>query len=168
MSVSENNTYVKIPPQVYYTSEPQVGQRVVISNVNQKALPVTGIVVIEPSGQMHKVSRKHAVNRKLGKNGISVEFNLPKRTTISQIVLVINVWCPAGGNMHTASVSIRDKNKKVWENTQPLKWGEKYIDVYVQKPRIIHGPPQQILCNGRPNCTQENVLNEHLQENVWD
>ena len=93
MSESENNTYVKIPRQVYYVTRPETGRYVTISNMSRKILPVKNIIVIDAAGKMQQFMRKRATTRILGEHGVAIEFMLPKSIDIAQIVIEVDVFC---------------------------------------------------------------------------
>lgn len=169
MSMIENNTYIHVPQSEYYTTDPVEGRFVVIRNNNKKSLPIDRIVVVGADRDMQYYKRKHAIIQKSGKHGVAFIFKLPRDTLISQIILDTNIFCEDQKNMHASHVEIRDGDfKSVWNNTDPLEIGIRYIFVYVQKPKIIHGDPQSVLCNGLPSCAQENKLNLQLQRDIWN
>lgn len=169
MSTSVNNTYVHVSPSEYYVTNPVKGRYVIIKNINKKNLPINKIVVIGTNKQLYPLKRKQAVIKPIGKYGIAFTFKLPRSVTISQIVIDINSYCQDQVNMRSAQVEIRDMDfKQVWQNTEQLHIGSRYIFVHIQKSKIIDGDPQQVLCDGSLNCTQENVLNFQLQRDIWN
>ena len=169
MSTSVNNTYVHVSPSEYYVTNPVKGQYIVIKNVNKKKMPINKIVVIGTNRQLYPLKRKQATIKPVGKYGASFTFKLPRPVTISQIVIDVNPFCQDQKNMRSAQLEIRDADfKQMWQNVDQLHIGSGYIFVYVQKPKIVEGDPQQILCDGSLNCTQENVLNFQLQRDIWN
>jgi hypothetical protein len=168
VSTSVNNTYVHVSPNKYYVSNPVQGQYIIIKNVNKKKLPINKIVVIGTNRQLYPLEREQSTIKKICDYGISFTFKLPMSVTISQIVIDINPYYQDQKNMRSAQVEIRDSNfKQVWQNTKQLNIESGYIFVYIQKPKIVEGDPQQVLCDGSLNCAQENVLNFQLQRDIW-
>jgi hypothetical protein len=168
MSTSVNNTYVHVPRNEYYTTNPINGHYIVIKNLNKKRLPIKKIIVVGTNRQLYPIEIKQSVVKQIGQYGISFTFKLPKKILIAQIIIDMN-YNKTQKNMHTSIVEIKDKDLKTkWKNSDPLLINSRYIYVYIQKPKIIHDEPQQILCNGLPGRAQENILNFKLQRDNWN
>ena len=167
------------------TNTPVAGKYVVLTNINRKNIPVKKIVAIGANRQLYPVDIKDASKfNKAGGNGIVIEFELPKEILITQIIVDVDVLCGSHPNIRTTQVELRDADHKmVWSYGELMPVGDRYVTVYVVKPKIVYdNKPQQVLCNasagngryghGTPayrsqDCNQELILTDNIATNSW-
>ncbi len=167
------------------TNEPVMAKYVVLTNINRKNIPVKKIVAMAANRQLYPVDiKKVAKFSKTAGNGTVLEFELPKEIPVVQLIVDVDVMCGSHPNIRTTQVELRDANHKmVWSYGQLMPVGDRYVTVYVVKPKIVYDTaPQQVLCNGSTcdgrygygtpayrsqDCNQELVLTDNIATNSW-
>ena len=166
------NKYMNDESIDVHSNEPVSAKYITIINTNRQNIPIEKVDVICLDRRIIPIKRENAKIRRLGKTGISMEFELPQEEEITQVILDINTWCASRKNMLTTQLELKDKNRRtIWSNTKPMTVDTRYIYIYVVKPDIIYGPPNQVLCTGRPGNTinsQHKTLVKNLLNNTWE
>lgn len=142
------------------------GRYVTIYNLRKKQIPVNKIIVI--ADNMIPVEPSEKV---VNPNGVFYTFDLGKSMPISQLIIDVNL----NGNesiMSTTQVDIRDENNKVlWYNCEPLLTGDRYIYIYLSKPKLKYPDAPEKLCTDNlgsiSECKQEDIVNNYLAKNIW-
>jgi hypothetical protein len=150
-------------------NEPVIGKYIQITNNNKKYIPINKIIIIDINRKVIPIFNKNANMMKLGKNGIIIEYTLPKLINIAQIIIDIDLFDKRSENIVTSQVRIRDNDyDTLWTNKKPLKLGRsKYIELTIKHPTYIYPIPQQKLNNNLTGIQQDDRLNFNLLENTW-
>jgi hypothetical protein len=155
-----------------HSNEPVSAKYINISNINRQNIPIEKVNVICLDRRIIPIKRENAKIRRLGKKGISMEFELHQEEEITHVVLDINTWCASRKNMLTTQLELKDKNRRtIWSNTKPMTIDTKYINIYVVKPDINYETPNQVLCTGLQGNTinsQHKMLVKNLLNNTWE
>lgn len=155
------------PINVEHLLSPVKCQYIVFTNLNKKVIPIRKIVIMLKNRRLVPISINKAIIKNLGKNGTQITFKLKKEELITKIIIDLNVFCPSRKNMQTTQVDIRNKNNKsLWKYNKPLTVDERYINLFIKSPHIIHSDHHQLLYKNS-KCSQENILNTILQNNTW-
>lgn len=174
-----NNTEIEIPDGFEFNetidcnfknkSEPVMARYIVVYNITQIQIPLDKIVVVQFNGVLLPLQRSRA---KVTKNsGISIEFDIGKEVLIRELILDINKTEDSDLIMATTQVEFQNSAKKVvWYNFEPLAAGERYLYLYMKKPKVIHHEPIEVLPGGHAQKSQEDqedLVNNILARNTW-
>lgn len=154
------------------SNAPVMAKTIVLYNLNKMTIPVNQIIIIGTDNVISYITRNNAIVTHTNRGGSSVQFNLPKETRIKEVIVDVDMVSKSRANITTTQVDVRDKDDTVvWTNCEPLYNGKRYISLRIVKPLIIYPTMSQKLCtglSGEQPCTQENTLNNTLQENTWN
>jgi hypothetical protein len=149
------------------TNEPVIGKYIQITNINKKYIPINKIIIIDINRKVIPIFNKSANTMKLGKNGITILYTLPKLINISQIIIDIDLSDKRSENIVTTQVRVRDNDyDTLWTNKKQLKLS-RYIELTIKQPTYIYPIPQQQLNNNLTGIQQDDHLNFNLLENTW-
>ena len=125
--------------------------------------------MVQFNGVLLPLQRSRAVVTK--NSGISIEFDIGKEVLIRELILDINKTEDSDLIMATTQVEFQNNAKKVvWYNFEPLTAGERYIYLYMKKPKVIHHEPIEILPGSHAQKSQEDqedLVNNILARNTW-